>query len=60
MPTASLLGEYHALSDCSNAGGSGIFVTICSHVSIGLLTCVSCRRDAGMSMPSVCDKLKTL
>jgi len=48
IPTTSLVGEYHALSDCSNAGGSGMFVTICSHVSMGSLLRVSCKRDAGI------------
>jgi hypothetical protein len=48
MPTTSLLGEYHALSDCSNAGEFGMFVTSCSHVSMGSFMRISCRRDAGM------------
>ena len=39
---------------------SGMFVTSCSHAPMGLLVRVSCRRDAGMSMPSACDKLNTL
>jgi hypothetical protein len=60
MPTASLLGEYHALSDFSNTGGFGILATICSHVSMGSLVRVSCNRAAGMSIPSACDKLNTL
>src|SRR5260370_36469635 len=60
IPTTSLLGAYHALSDCSSVGRFGIPATIRSQSSIGLLVRASCKAEAGRLMPSVCDRLNTL